>query len=97
MLTPALIKHEKVHLQRQNEVGADAWWEKYLVDHDFRYAEEVLAHRAEYWVNMRAANNPDVKHRVGVNTAKRLIAPLYRFDVTFEKAYKDITGRRHGH
>ncbi len=47
-LPPELIAHEQVHIDRQTAMGVDAWWQRYLVDVEFRYLEELLAHRAEY-------------------------------------------------
>jgi len=79
------------HLMRQREIGVEPWWDTYLKDEDFRYKEELLAHKAEYWVNVRGMSRSD-RHRIAVVTTKRLIAPLYKFNVSFKKAYKDITG-----
>jgi hypothetical protein len=45
-----LIIHEMVHMKQQREFegGVEAWWEKYLVDEDFRLQEELLAYRTQY-------------------------------------------------
>lgn len=92
MLPPQLIKHECVHLQRQREIGVEAWWDRYLVDEEFRYKEEVLAHRAEYEELVRIESNRDMRRSAGRQVTKRLLSPLYKFKATKQRAFKDITG-----
>jgi hypothetical protein len=41
-----LIAHEAVHGKRQGDVVG--WWRRYLVDPEFRLAEELPAHVAEF-------------------------------------------------
>ena len=89
-LDPPLIAHECVHLRRQQDIGVKEWWKKYLEDHDFRYQEELLAHRAEYKKIIGFENNEARRASIAKVVAKRLIAPLYKFNVTLEKAAYDI-------
>lgn len=91
MLSTPLVKHERTHLTRQQDIGVDQWWHQYLTDPKFRYDEEVLAHKAEYWASLRG-KGADEKYRIANTVTKRLIAPLYKFDVSYQKAYQDITG-----
>lgn len=44
---PHLIAHEEVHVLQQ---GADpaAWWQRYLIDPDFRREQELEAYQAQY-------------------------------------------------
>lgn len=48
-VTPALLAHEAVHSGQQ---GADpaTWWDRYIADPQFRLAQEIPAHAAEYRV-----------------------------------------------
>lgn len=44
-----LIDHELVHLRQQKDIGGvDVWWDKYLVDDEFRLDQELDAHIVEY-------------------------------------------------
>lgn len=95
MLPPQLVKHECVHLQRQQELGVETWWERYLADYAFRYNEEVHAHRAEYQELVRIESNRNMRRHHGRVVTKRLMAPLYKFKVSKERAFKDITGEYH--
>lgn len=91
MLTPALIKHERVHLLRQQEMGGpELWWDKYMDITAFRYYEEVLAHRAEYRELIKSEVEKNIKVARLKNVAKRLISPLYKFEVTLSQAMADI-------
>lgn len=46
-IPPQLIRHEEVHLMRQGGDPA-SWWDRYIAEPDFRLAEEIPAHAAEY-------------------------------------------------
>lgn len=48
IVTPALKAHEAVHGERQAVIGIEPWWDRYIADVKFRFAEELLAHQAEY-------------------------------------------------
>lgn len=85
-----LIAHETVHLERQQKIGVKEWWDKYLTEHDFRYYEELLAHRAEFQRMIKFSTSESWKKKVVIETAKRLTNSLYRFSVTLEQAIKDI-------
>jgi len=74
-IVPAqLAAHEAVHGERQ--VGdIEGWWRRYMDDADFRLAEELLAHRAEYdWL---MSGNRRQRRGALKATAERLAAPLY--------------------
>ncbi len=75
-VSPALKAHEGVHSKRQAEIGAEQWWDQYITDKQFRFHEELLAHRAEYdwWRTFRAAN----RRRMALyDIAQRLSSDLY--------------------
>ena len=46
-ITPELMVHEEVHSQRQGD-NPESWWADYLTDPEFRLAEELPAHQAEF-------------------------------------------------
>jgi len=89
-----LIKHEGVHISRQGVTEADAikWWDKYLKSMDFRYAEELVAHRAEYVACIETASNRNMKRKALKFIAKRLASPLYGNMVTRKQAGVEILG-----
>jgi hypothetical protein len=96
VVPPALIAHEEVHLNRQRDAGPTLWWERYLIDSEFRYHEELLAHVAEYEC-LAPSHSPDrnVRSALLMHTACRLTAALYAYDPprTMAHAMKDLRER----
>ncbi len=79
-----LLAHEAVHGQRQgNDVRG--WWKRYIKDAEFRLAEEIPAHVAEYqWLVLHAAKNGQLHMRQRKRwllrqTADRLANPIYGY------------------
>ncbi len=90
-VTPALIAHEKVHIARQetHPDGVHGWWDQYLHGPpEWRYNEELLAHRAEY--QHLASLSRQLRRSALKEVAKRLASPLYGKMVTLDRAMKDI-------
>jgi len=78
-LAPFIIEHEKVHLERQGDDPA-GWWDRYIKDEEFRYTEELLAHRREYEVRKRGKDGKKYsRYALLKETAKRLLAPFYGY------------------
>jgi len=90
-LTPALEAHEQVHLQQQDG-DPEAWWEKYLADPQFRYEQELAAHRTEYRVACSITQDREQRLRYLREIGKRLGGPLYGSQVTTRRAMCDIKG-----
>lgn len=83
-----LKKHEAVHCVRQGETeaGTIEWWDKYLKDIEFRYEEELLAHRAEYQSCVDLAPHRNARRKALKHIASKLASPLYGPMVTVKKA-----------
>lgn len=87
-LSPHLVIHEAVHGERQLAIGVELWWRHYLENLQFRYDEELLAHRAEYQ-SMVKHGFPAQNALKGV--AGRLASPLYSCGYSLSKIMGDIT------
>lgn len=87
-LPPELIAHESVHIERQERMGVERWWAAYLVNDQFRYVEELLAHRAEY--QHLSTLSRQVRRSALKDVAKKLTAPLYGRMVNIEDAMRDL-------
>ena len=89
-ILPEIVAHEKVHGKRQG-AAIEEWWRRYIADPEFRLAEEMPAHLAEYnamcalyrasWVSARAMRRTYAAH-----IARKLSAPLYGGLIKFEDA-----------
>jgi len=66
VITPQLLAHERVHGARQERMGVEDWWLRYVIDARFRFDEELPAHRAEV-----AAGTP------ADEVAFKLASPIY--------------------
>jgi hypothetical protein len=49
-IPPHLMAHERVH-EKQQGANPAGWWERYLVDSDYRLRQEVEAYRAQWVVS----------------------------------------------
>lgn len=79
VIQPPLLAHENAHYQRQtNDTPAiEAWWKQYLVDAEFRHAEELIAHRVEY--KAFCNHHADRNHRSAMldHIARKMSSGLY--------------------
>lgn len=88
LLTPQLRAHEAVHVERQLKAGVRPWWERYLRDADYRLAEELPAHRAEYQAARRSDRNAAA---MALHVAaQRLSSSLYGSMISFGQAKRAI-------
>lgn len=87
-LSVQLKVHESVHIQQQSRAGPDPWWERYLADPQFRFLQELSAHRAEYRKLRNIDPNLGRKHLPFI--AARLASPLYGGIVSLRDARKAI-------
>lgn len=92
VIPPALLAHEYRHCARQWQADPEAWWEKYITDGEFRYEEELIAHVEEYIVQAKGMKDRNARARLEMNTAARLIAPLYNYQPprSLSQAVRDI-------
>ena len=91
-ITPELYAHEAVHGKRQtpDTKSIEAWWERYLIDVEFRLSEELLAHRAEYREFCRTNLDRNDRNRFLTAVANRLSGPLYLNGISLSKARQSI-------
>jgi hypothetical protein len=91
-ITPELHAHEGVHYSRQtgDEAAIIKWWQRYLVDPEFRLAEELPAHRAEYKQFCALNKDRNARSKFLAAVSARLSGPLYNQLITFNKARQEI-------
>lgn len=85
--------HEEVHGMRQLAYpgGVEAWWRRYIADPEFRLAEEIVAHVAEYRSRCKDGGGRNERRRCLSITAARLAAPLYGSLISVQDAKRAIT------
>ena len=77
LIGPELVAHEEVHGMRQRGDPAQ-WWERYLIDDDFRLVEEMFAHIAEYEV-IATGWPRQHRRRLQDHIVRRLCFPMYGY------------------
>jgi hypothetical protein len=85
-ISPWIMAHERVHSVQQGD-DPIAWWNRYIADVEFRFAEELEAHRAEWraWLSLGNRNRAERRGYM-VIVGMRLAGPLYGRMVRFAKA-----------
>lgn len=84
-----LLAHEFAHSMRQ---GADpeAWWRKYIEDQEYRYLEELGAHKVELHSRLQQVRDRNLRAKIVMETAARLSNPLYKSGRTLAQAMKAL-------
>ena len=75
-LTAPLIAHECVHFAQQGDDPA-GWWARYLEDAEFRYDQELEAHREELRVFVKLTRRRDAHWKYARQLGERLASPVY--------------------
>lgn len=89
-IMPQKVVHEKIHLDRQKEMGDDVWWTLYIDNEIFRLEEESIAYRAEAKFIKNYINNREVRFQMLREIAHAFSSSLYGNIVTIDEAMRII-------
>jgi len=90
-IAPEMMAHEEIHGIRQRQQGnLTTWWLDYTNDPEFRLAEEIPAHQAEYQHIIAGATSRNYRRAALKHVAKKLAAPLYGQLISVEQAKKEL-------
>lgn len=89
-LTKPLLAHEEIHSIQQREYGIVTWWDRYLIDPEWRLGQELEAHRAEYRKFCELSFSREKRNKFLFEIASRLASPLYGKLVTIRNAMAAI-------
>lgn len=92
-ITREKIAHELVHSIEQLAVGVDWWWEMYLKDKSFRFAEEVAAYQKEYEEYCKHYSDRNSRNKYLNWIANDLAAEPYGARVTVFEAVRIIKNK----
>lgn len=92
-VSKAIMAHEEVHGVRQlaYELGIMGWWRRYIEDPEFRLAEELPAHVAEFRRLCKLKADPNARVRELFKIADRLASPLYGNLISVGEARRRIS------
>lgn len=93
-MSPAIVAHERVHVKQQGK-DPEGWWLKYLTDPQFRYEQELEAHRVEWATATRYVKDRNKQLELVRPIAARLASSMYGNLVTSNEARKAIMETEH--
>lgn len=83
-----LLAHERVHLERQKQVGVEVWWSEYLAFEEFRFEEEMLAHRVELKAMLQLAGDNRHNRRSALKiVTRKFLMPIYGYTKNYRPEY----------
>jgi hypothetical protein len=83
-----LLVHEARHATRQEKIGPETWWRRYLDDPRFRAEEEILAYGAQLR-HIRKVNNTKYTEAL-IYFAKVLSGSIYGHCISQSEAFRGI-------
>ena len=86
-LTPDLIVHEQTHIRQQLFYGIEKWWDRYFIDNQFRFEQELEAYRAQYKFIKKHTQNRFIVFKHLQNSAFCLSGKMYGNICDFNKAF----------
>ncbi len=87
-----MLRHEKTHCKQQGD-NPKEWWDRYLVDVDFRLSQEVEAFQWQYRVAKSEIKDRESLNRYLNCLAKNLSSKLYGDLITFSEAMEAIKAK----
>lgn len=89
-LDEAFLAHENTHVEEQRVVGAEAWWERYLDQPEYRLEQELLAYQVQYKYAVQNYSRAD-RRRLLAHISKDLSGAMYGKLITRQEASDLIT------
>ncbi len=87
-----LFVHEMTHTKQHREYpgGRDAWWDRYLIDDQFRLSQELIAYRNQYrWV-VQNMKSPAKRFEYLMYMAQALSGKMYGNIISKLEAIQEI-------
>lgn len=89
-LTPDLERHEEVHSEQQSHLP-EVWWNKYLLDKDFRLSQEIEAYGEQFvFIKSLPKITPKLIEWFQDRIASSLASPLYGRMISYGEAVSKI-------
>lgn len=84
------VVHEVVHLEQQEKIGIDLWWETYLSNISFRLEQELEACCKEYRFLKKYIKNREIMYKIKQELANNLSSKQYGSIISYIEALKLI-------
>lgn len=80
-----ILAHEEVHANQQGDKPME-WWDKYLINKDFRIQEESEAYGAQYAFICNSVKDRNARSRILHSIAMILSGPIYGNAISYQEA-----------
>jgi len=89
-----IIEHEKAHIAQQKQFTTpDIWWNKYILDTEFRKSQETEAYAVQYqWIKKQYGTK--IANESLLELAGNLSGTLYKLGMTYNEA--EVAIKRYG-
>ena len=84
-----IMIHEAVHVAQQGK-NPKSWWNKYILDKDFRLSQELEANREQYKFICKITKDREKRNKALVAMAKNMSGEVYNVNISFQEAYQKI-------
>lgn len=84
-----LMRHEELHTKQQGD-DPEAWWDRYLIDAQWRATQELAAYRVQYKAVRKLYLDRNYRHKYLTKLASDLSGAMYGNCMSFSAAMKAI-------
>ncbi len=88
-ITPDLEFHESIHMRQQGS-DPDSWWNRYCIDKDFRYEQELEAYSNQYAFAKKKGARGKLLDWIKEKCAQSFSSDLYNFGISYGEAESKI-------
>lgn len=91
-MAPDYLLHEHVHAMQQAKFGGvEAWWDRYLIDKQFRLEQEIEANQRQWKAFVESGASRPMRRSQLAWMVKSLSGPIYGHMITAKAAKREIT------
>lgn len=97
-MSAELIRHEETHLEQQghDRTAAKIWWQRFLIDPEWRVEQEAEAYGAQYAFYCTRVKDREKRFHYLHGVARQLASPMYGSVIKHAEAMKKIKGYAQG-
>lgn len=84
-----ILIHEAVHIGQQGK-DPQKWWDRYILDKDFRLSQELEANKEQYKYICKLTKDREKRNQALIAMAKNVSGEVYGGIINFYEAYQKI-------
>ena len=84
-----IMIHEAIHIRQQGK-NPKEWWDRYILDKNFRLGQELLANREQYKFICKLTKDREKRNKALVAMAKNMSGEVYGKIISYQEAFEKI-------